>query len=116
MNRMAVSKNERSFFVLFWVVITLLYFSAQVVFAQDMTAEAVSSPVLDQAKAFIGQLDSAWAMTIGVLVVEVLMRAFKTKNPKSLLYVLSNILKMIAKLTTFLAEAADKVLQRTENN
>lgn len=125
-----MKKSEAKFFFAFWSVMTMIYFSAQAVWAQavqtievvsstvstlpPVAAVAVSHPSLDQAQAIVDQLSSGWVMTVAILLIEILMRAFKTKDPKSLLYVLANIFKMIARVFGFLAEAADKVLQRTK--
>ena len=121
-----MKKSEAKFFFAFWSVMTMIYFSAQAVWAQAVqTVEVVSStvstlppvashPALSQAQSIVDQLSSGWVMTVAVLLIEILMRAFKTKDPKSLLYVLANIFKMIARVFSFLAEAADKVLQRTK--
>lgn len=70
---------------------------------------------LSKAQAVVDQLGTGWSIAIAGVVIELLMRVFKTKNPKSLLYVLANIFKMVAKVATFLAESADKVLQRTKD-
>jgi hypothetical protein len=60
-------------------------------------------------------MSAEWAIGIGILVVEFLMRVFKTKEPKSLLYYLSNLLKVLADLMTKIAMILDKALQRVES-
>lgn len=115
------SKNEIAFFMTFWTIMTMLYFTAQTVWAQAVEVsaalpQAVSQPpVLDQAQHFVDQLSSGWAITIAIFLLELAMRTFKTKDPKSLLYVISNVLKMIVKVCEFLAQAMDKVLQRMKD-
>lgn len=104
-------------FAMFWCFITILFFGASVVFGQEVTTTTlpvIASPGLDQAQHVIDQLNNGWVMTAGILLVELLLRAFKTQNPKSLLYVISNVFKMISQVCTFLAQLADKVLQRTK--
>jgi len=102
-----------------WSILTMLYFSVQAI--AQTAVEVVSTtlppeqhPQLDQAQAIINNLDAGWAMTIAVVAVELGMRVFKTQNPKSLLYVVANVFRMIAKVAEFIAQAADKVLQRTK--
>jgi len=100
---------------------TMFYFSAQAVFAQAVevaqtATEQISQPAaMDSAQKFIDQLGSGWALTIAIFLIELIMRTMKTQNPKSLLYVVGNVLKMIAKVCDFLAGALDKVLQRIKD-
>lgn len=95
-----------------------ILFTSVYTFAQESavaTATAISSPAMDQAQSIVDSLGTGWTITIAGVVIELLLRVFKTQNPKSLLYVAANILKMVAKVSTFLAESADKVLQRTKD-
>jgi len=121
--KLAKSQNERNFFFLFWIVLTSFYFAAQAVWAQAVEVAIVTTttlppalPDLSAAQNIVDQLGTGWTVTIGIMIVELLMRTLKTQNPKSLLYVIANVMKMIAKVCTFLAELADKVLQRTKEN
>jgi len=111
---MKVTKNEITFFTVFMSVLTLIYFGASVAFGQDVSAApAVASlpQALQQAQGILNQLNNGWVMTAGVIIVELLMRLVKTEDPKSLLYVISNVFKMIGQGCDFLAKLLDNVLQ-----
>jgi hypothetical protein len=103
------------------VVFTLVYFFVRVVFGQ----EAVPAIPVEQAPAvvpawqatigsLIEKLESPWVISAAVIFIEFLMRFVKTSDPKSLLYVIANGLKIFAKLFEKLAAVLDKYLQRVK--
>lgn len=110
-------KSEIKFFAAFWTFMIFTFALALHAFGQ--TAVAVSSDpsqALVKAQGIVDQLGTGWTITIAGFIIEILLRAFKTQNPKSLLYVVSNVLNMLAKVCTFLAQSADAVLQRTKDD
>lgn len=100
-----------------FALFTVFYFTISVAMAQaTQPAATVGQSLLTQAQGLVGQLNNGWVMTIGVFVVEFLMRAVKTEDPKSLLYVLESIFTMIATVCNFMGQLLDNVLQRSKNS
>jgi len=93
------------------VVFALVYFSAQVVFGQDV-APVIVEPVVPtwQAKIemILKQLESPWLISAALLSIEFVMRFVKTSDPKSLLYVIANGFKLFARLFEKFASILDK--------
>lgn len=72
--------------------------------------------VNDQLQVVSTSLQSPWAVVILGGVVDLSMRVFKTKEPKSLLYVIAAGLKMLANIFTSLGGLLDQVIQRTHDD
>lgn len=76
-------------------------------------AEALPS-WMDALKKLSG-LDLTIAITVLTMGLEIAMRVFKTTKPKSLLYMVANVLNVVGSLFMKLAEALDKVLQNLKD-
>lgn len=99
----------KSSFVVMFCTVTLLFFGygvAAEVVPQQLPAWQV------QLNDLISQMQSPWVAGIIVLVIELLMRTVKTQDPKSLLYVIANGLKLLSKLFETVAGFIDQYLQR----
>ena len=81
----------------------------------SIMAFADASEALVKAQGVIDSLSNPMVGIGAVMAVELILRAKKTGNPQSLLYMISNVFKLLAKACTFGASTLDGVLQRLKD-
>lgn len=92
-----------------FALVAMLFFSYPL-FAQEIQDTIPEwQTQLDQ---LISQANAPWIAASAVILIEFLMRFVKTSDPKSLLYVVANGLKLFAKAFETLAHFIDQYLQR----
>lgn len=69
----------------------------------------------DQLQTVATSLQSPWAIVIAGGIIDLAMRVFKTKEPKSLMYVIAAGFKLLANIFTSLGSLMDNVIQRTDD-
>lgn len=99
--------NER--FVKLFVLSTVLFFGYGV--AAEVLPEQIPQWQV-QLNGLIAQAQSPWVGGVVLLLIELSMRIFKTQDPKSLLYVIANGLKLLSKLMETVAGFIDQYIQR----
>lgn len=72
--------------------------------------------ITDQLQTVSDSLSSPWAIPVLTLVADVVMRVFKTKDPKSVFYVIAKALNILAGIFTKIAVMLDGVVQRTKDD
>lgn len=101
------------------IAFAVLFFGASVVMAQDVTTTtlapviaAVTAPsTMQNILDWLAKLSAGVWLTVIVASIEFLMRAIPTQNPQSLLNLVSNGLKLAAKLIAALSLLVDNILQ-----
>lgn len=81
----------------------------------SVMAFADASEALVKAQGLIDSLSNPMVGVGAVMAVELILRAKKTENPQSLLYMVSNIFKLISRACAFGASTLDSVLQRLKD-
>lgn len=69
---------------------------------------------MEQMQSASAALNSPWAPIIAGGVLEAILRMVKTKEPKSLMYMVANGLKLVAEIMIKISQLMDKVLQRVD--
>lgn len=63
-------------------------------------------------ESLLQQMNSGWFAAVALFVIEAIMRVVKTQEPKSLLYIISNGMKLFASLLDQLSKFIDQYIQR----
>jgi hypothetical protein len=88
------------------------YLFSIILFAEEVAVKAPPEALV-KANDFLSK-DLGWAIPIIVIVLELAMRIFKTKEPKSLLYYGANLFKLLGEIFTKAGGLLDKVLQNVK--
>jgi len=93
----------------YFLTIVIVFFTYQVI------AQTAPPPYPSWQVTFehgLQQMQSGWFAAVALFVIEALMRVVKTEEPKSLLYIISNGMKLFASLLDQLSKFIDQYIQR----
>lgn len=90
-------------------LISVLFFAGPVV-ADEIVSQIPAWQ--SSLEALLAQIQSPYFGAISIVLIELCMRAFKTQNPKSLLYLVANAFKIISKILDAIAAYLDQYLQK----
>lgn len=96
-----------------WVIGAVTVFMASLARAQEVAQEQLPG-WMGTVENGIQQMDTPIVATILIMLVESVLRLVKTKNPRSLLYLLANGFRLMGVLFEKLSQLLDKVAQRTK--